>query len=170
LHHLCILFVSIVAYYFSMIIKLYFVSFVQYYFSVLFSSLGAVYKRHPHKIVKNWPPTPCPQNVCTGSIRTPFLLSLQTHHKFSKNPKLFGPKTANVGMWRTPIVCKMSELNPPPNCERLLWTAPYNTITTMINTPKVIRHLSWARQRGARPLRFSYMILIKQKETLRCYF
>jgi len=34
----------------------------------LLEKFGAVHKRRPYKIVKNWSPSPrCPQNVRTGS-------------------------------------------------------------------------------------------------------
>jgi len=33
--------------------------------------LGAVHKRRPHKIAKNWPLPLCPQNVRAGSIPSP---------------------------------------------------------------------------------------------------
>jgi len=84
--------------------------------SLLLDLLGAVCKRHPHKIAKNWPPLPLPVNVCTGSIP----LSVRTHQKFQKIWIFFAPKSADVRIWRRPLhlVHKMSELDKPspPDC------------------------------------------------------
>jgi len=53
--------------------------------------LGAIHKGHPHKIAKNWTLLPCPQW------------------------SFFAPNSADVRIWRTLLVRKMSALdNPPP--------------------------------------------------------
>jgi len=49
---------------------------------------------------------------------------------------IFTPKSADVHIWRTPLVRKMSALDNSPDCERYLWTAPKvkgNLVTHLIS-------------------------------------
>jgi len=101
--------------------------------------LGAVHKRRPLKIAKNWPPLSekCPH----------WLNPLPTHHRFWKTRSfIFLSKSVDVRVWRSPcvdvrvwrspcvdvrvwrspsrLVRKISALHNPPNRGRLLWTVP----------------------------------------------
>jgi len=67
---------------------------------VVAASLGSVHKRRPHKIAKNWSP--------------PLHVSERTRYKCQKkNSKFFALKTADVHIWRIPLVRKMPTLDNP---------------------------------------------------------
>jgi len=53
--------------------------------------------------------------------------------QISKNPKFFALKTATIRIWRTPLV--RTGLTPPPDCGRLLWTAPPYTNEPVVSIP-----------------------------------
>jgi len=88
--------------------------------------LGAVHKRCPHKITKNWLHL-CPQNVRTSLPPTP--LSVRTHHKFRKIRVFLHQKVRTSASEEPPPPCpknvRTGQTPSPSDCGRLLWTAPY---------------------------------------------
>jgi len=94
---------------------------------MLKKELGAVHKRRPHKIAKNWLSLPsCPQNVRTGLSP---LLSVRTHHKFRKIRSFCAKKCGRPKIPRnpSPLVRKMSALGklPSPDFGHLLWMVSF---------------------------------------------
>jgi len=94
---------------------------VLYFFIFL---LGAVHKRRPHKIAKNWPPPPL-----SALAQPPSPLFVRTHHKLRKIRSFFAKKCGRPHLKNLPpLVRKMSALDKPSlpsDSGRLLWTAPY---------------------------------------------
>jgi len=68
---------------------------------------GAVHKRRPHKIAKNWSPSPL---VRTGLSPSSCLCG---HTINFEKSEVFALKSADVRIWRT-LVCKMFALDNPP--------------------------------------------------------
>jgi len=62
-------------------------------------------------------------------------LSVQTHHKFQKNPMFFAPKSADVHIWRSPLV-RIGQ--PPSDCSCPLWMAPYSNCCCLVDFIKEI--------------------------------
>jgi len=83
--------------------------------------LGTRHKWHPYKIAKNWPPLSLPLWL---NPLSPLLVCGDTP-KVSKNRSFFAPKSADVRVWRPPLlVRKTSALDKLPDCGWFLWTAP----------------------------------------------
>jgi len=91
--------------------------------------LRAVHKRRPHKIAKNWP-LPL---VCKMFALGQPLVRADTP-KISKNPKFLHQKVRTSASEEPPpsLSAKCPHWK-PPDCGRLLWTAPYSTLSLMLN-------------------------------------
>jgi len=101
--------------------------------------LGADHKRRPHKISKKWPlfRLVCPQNVRTGS--NPFILSVQTHHKFRKI-RSFCTKKCGRPHLKNPFTLfrKMSALDNLPS-----WLRTFFTDSLLLIAPSKAGYLSF---------------------------
>jgi len=103
-------------------------------------SLRAVHNGRPHKIAKNWPLFPCPQNVRT--IAQP-LLSVRTHHKFRKIRSVFAQKSADIRIWRisfSSLVRKMFALDKPslPLTAEVFYGRPLTRKDLLLQTHPVL--------------------------------